>query len=78
MVFSTFEPTASNVNAGNTYWATRKGKTWHVYQMYSGDSKAAGVQLVDYDKDGRLDVIVNREYESNGVTLWLNKGLVTP
>jgi hypothetical protein len=78
IVFTYFVANPDNPDAGGAYWASRKDGKWHLYRLYSGDSRAVAVQLVDYDGDGDLDIVVDREYQSNGVTIWFNKLLNPP
>jgi hypothetical protein len=59
--------------SGGLYIAHIVGSAWQVSQVYSTQNNVVGVQLVDFDKSGYLDIVSNAEYQQNSVTLWKNE-----
>ncbi len=57
---------------GGVYVLRQGTEAWEVEQIYLEDSSTVGVGLFDYDNDGDADIVVNSEYQRNGVTLFLN------
>lgn len=59
--------------SGGLYIAHMGSGTWQVNQVYTTQNNVVGVQLVDFDGSGYLDIVSNTEYQQNSVTLWKNE-----
>ena len=59
-------------HTGGLYIAHVVASTWQVSQVYTTQNSVVGVQLVDFDSSGYLDIVSNAEYQQNAVTLWKN------
>lgn len=74
IIFTAGEFNVGTHHKGGVYWAREDQGVWHVYVVSTNPhSRLVGVQVVDFDGDGDLDIISNTEYEANGVTLWINR-----
>jgi hypothetical protein len=71
-VVSSLSPSQSSPRRGGVYWLRQGDLVWELNRVLYEDSATVGVQLVDYDGDGDLDLVTNTEYQANVVTLWLN------
>jgi FG-GAP-like repeat len=59
-------------HSGGLYIAHLVGSNWQINQVYQTENNVVGVQLVDFDGSGYLDIVSNTEYQQNSVTLWEN------
>ncbi len=59
-------------HTGGLYLAHMAGSAWTVGNVYQTDNSVVGVQLVDFDGSGYMDIVSNTEYQQNSVTLWKN------
>ena len=59
--------------SGGLYIAHMGSGTWQVNQVYTTQNNVVGVQLVDFDGSGYLDIVSNTEYQQNSITLWKNE-----
>lgn len=57
---------------GGVYMLRQGAEAWEVSRIFLEDSSTVGVRLIDYDNDGDADIVVNSEYQRNGVSLFLN------
>jgi hypothetical protein len=62
----------TTLRSGGLYIAHMGSGTWQVTQVYTTQNNVVGVQLVDFDASGYLDIVSNAEYQQNSVTLWKN------
>jgi hypothetical protein len=60
-------------HTGGVYIAHQDAGAWKVSQLYFTPDSVVGLQLVDFDGSGYLDVVSNTEYQQNAVTLWKNE-----
>jgi hypothetical protein len=61
---------------GGLYWLRQTASSWETFEIFSEDSSAVGVQLVDYDQDGDLDIIMNSEFQRHGISIFFNKTIL--
>lgn len=59
--------------SGGLYIAHIVSGRWQISQVYATQNNVVGVQLVDFDNSGYLDIVSNTEYQQNSVTLWKNE-----
>jgi hypothetical protein len=59
--------------SGGLYIAHMGLTAWQVSEVYRTQNNVVGVQLVDFDGSGYLDIVSNTEYQQNSVTLWKNE-----
>ena len=59
-------------HSGGLYIAHLAGHSWQVTEVYTTQNSVVGVQLVDFDGSGYLDIVSNTEYQQNSITLWKN------
>lgn len=57
---------------GGVYWMRPKGTSWEVFEIQRTNSSVAGFELLDYDRDGDLDIVTNIEYPENGMYVLVN------
>ncbi len=58
---------------GGLYWLRQTATSWDVHEIYFEDSAAVGLKLIDYDRDGDLDIMMLSEYQRSGVSLFINQ-----
>jgi len=58
---------------GGLYWLRQTASNWEVHEIYYEDSSSAGLKLIDYDRDGDLDIMMYSEYQRSGVSLFINQ-----
>jgi len=47
---------------------------WKSFDVYTDKySRMVGLNIVDFDNDGDLDIVSNLEYHANRITLWINE-----
>jgi FG-GAP-like repeat len=64
---------ATGRQRGGLYWLRQTATSWDVHEIYFEDSSAVGLRLVDYDRDGDLDIMMLSEYQRSGVSLFVNQ-----
>lgn len=62
----------SLVNDG-IYYLEHVGAAWSFRTVTTGPENYHGLALMDYDRDGRMDVLANIEYQRNTLQVWHNK-----
>jgi hypothetical protein len=74
IVFSLSSPGNSFTNArrGGVYWMRPDGTSWKIFEIQRTTSAVQSIELVDYDKDGDLDIITNLEYPANSMYILVN------
>lgn len=75
VVFSvgSLKGSVNDVFSGGLYVAHQLNSQWNVTAVDIGWNSCVGVQLVDFNGDGLVDIVSNNEYQQNAVTLWLNQ-----
>ena len=63
---------AASRHIGGLYLAHMTGSAWTVGKVYQTDNSVVGMQLVDFDGSGYMDIVSNTEYQQNYVALWKN------
>ena len=58
---------------GGLFIAHPTPSRWSVSQIYTTDNSCVGLQLVDFDGTGVIDIVSNAEYQQNSLTLWKNQ-----
>jgi hypothetical protein len=69
---SSLSSSATDPRRGGLYWLHKTETSWEAMRIFEEDSATVGVQLVDFDGDGDLDIVSNSEYPRNAVTLLIN------
>lgn len=62
----------SLVNDG-LYYLDKSGGSWGLKTITIGPENYHGLALMDYDRDGKLDVLANIEYQRNALQVWHNR-----
>ncbi len=65
-------PSFSARSRGGLYLFHQAGGTWAASKIYEEDSSTVFSGVLDYNGDGRTDILINSEYQRNGVSLFLN------
>lgn len=72
VTISTNNITATGRSRGGAYLLRQTASSWAPSVLYTEDSSTVGASVLDYDLDGDQDLILNSEYQRNGVSLFLN------
>ena len=59
-------------HTGGLFVAHMANSAWSVGKVCQTDNSVVGVQLVDFDGSGYMDIVSNTEYQQNSLTLWKN------
>ncbi len=59
-------------SGGGLYMLRQAGGSWVPEKIYEEDSSTIGSAVLDYDANGAADLILNSEYQRNGVSLFVN------
>lgn len=63
----------SGRSRGGLYLIRQAGGTWAASKIYEEDSSSVASEVLDYNGDGRTDILLNSEYQRNGVSLFLSQ-----
>ncbi|WP_179280609.1 FG-GAP repeat domain-containing protein [Bordetella genomosp. 1] len=63
---------AGGVSAGLYYAKEGQPDEWTVHVISADEQRLANIEVVDYDGDGRLDVVGNAEGKTNSIIIWKN------
>lgn len=70
---STYAITPTGRSRGGVYLFRQTEDRWEASKIYEEDSSTIDARPVDYLGNGRADIVVNSEYQRNGISLFLNR-----